>query len=230
MTAKTNPRTILDRAIRTGLGKAHTVAVCRVLAYDLNGGSPKADVRPIHKYRLNTGEFVEPPTLYDVPVPPLQWGDWVIHAPLNVDDRVIVLYSERSLDEWLLNGGDRIEPEDPRRFDDKDAIVIGKIGPFADKADGLEADALSLSNRDGTSKVVLRPDGTVELGAAAADFVALAAAVDKFQTLVDSTLVGFTPVPGDGGAALKAAYATARTTAYPGGSIGTVGADKVKAE
>ncbi len=240
MSAKTNPRTVLDKAIRANLGGVHTAEVCKVLAYDLNEGVPVADVRPVNKRRTNLDEFVDAPILYGVPVPPLAWGDFVIHAPLNEGDHVLVSYAERSLDEWLANGGDEVEPRDSRRFSESDAVVLRKIDPLsqAPSSDAIQADALTLSKRDGSARVIINADGsvvvdsnTIKLGSSAAsDAVALSSKVDQFFTFLDTLFVtGWIVVPADGGAALKAAYALARTALYPSG-IGSVGASKVDAE
>ena len=242
MTAKTNPREVLDRAIRANLGAVNTVVVCRVLAYDLNNGAPKADIQPVHRHRTNRGDFIDPPTLYDVPVPPVMWGDFVIHAPLTVGDYVLAAIADRSLDEWLENGGSKVDPDDPRRFNLQDAVVLGRVDPFESGASGssVQADALTLSKRDGSVRVIINADGSVvvdsgdiRLGSAAASvFVSLASKVDQFITFLDGVVTSWVPVAGDGGASLKAAYIAARTSLYgaPPIPIPTTGATKVKAE
>ncbi len=239
MTSKTNPREILDKAVRANLGSVHTTEVCRVVAYDLSGGTPVADVVPVAKRRTNTGEFVDPPTLYDVPVPPLSWGDFVIHAPLNEGDFVIVSYSERSLDDWLTNGGTDVEPKDPRRFSDQDAVVLRRIDPDGAGPDAstVQADALTLANRDGSVRIVINGDGSVVIdsdeiflgSAGATKKVALAEDVEAEIASVRSALAGHThPVagvtPGMGSVTTATPLPVIPTT------VGPTGADKVKAE
>lgn len=239
MTAKTNPREVFDKAIRANLGTVHTTAVCKVLSYDLNDGAPKADVQPVHKYRTNTGEFIDPPILYDVPVPPLSWGDFVIHAPLNEGDFVVVSYSERSLDDWLTNGGTNIEAKDPRRFNDQDAIVLRRIDPDGAGADSasVQSGALTLSKRDGSVRIVITADGKVVLESdniflgseGATKKVALAEDVEAEIQSVRSALAGHThPVagvtPGMGSVTTASPLPVIPTT------VGPTGADKVKAE
>jgi hypothetical protein len=121
-----------------------------------------------------------------------------------------------------------------------DAVILRKIDPASAplSSESAQADALTLSKRDGSVSIVLNADGSVvvnsddvRLGSAgASDAVALADALDRFVTLVDSTLTGWPVVAADGGASLKAAYAAARALAFPTGTIPSAAADKVKAE
>lgn len=238
MKTQANPREVLDKAIRANLGAVHTAAVCEVLAYDTNDGAPKADVRPVHRRRLNTGELVDPPVLNDVPVPPLMWGDFVIHAPLNVGDFVLVTYCERSLDEWLESGGTGVDASDTRRFSELDAVVLRRIDPYASGADAasVQAGALTLSKRDGSVRIVITADGKVVLESDniflgsenATKRVALAEDVEAEIQSVRVALAGHTH-PYVGLAPAAPGTTSAPLPVIPT-TVGPTGAAKVKAE
>ena len=244
----TDPRTptldqVITRAIKAWTGERAQVFIAQVTAYDRT--TQRAEVQPVNRAFYGddeTGEYRDwSGILFDVPVVMPSFGQWVIVADLVAGDYVLCVVSTRSIDEWKARGGTGLEAQDTRLCMLDDAIAIPGLWPNDDalSSDVARAGELVLSRRDGSTQlritdgeVIITAD-SVKLGSpAASDFVALASKVDTYVTLLDTVLkTSWVPVAGDGGAALKAAYAAATTTAYPPGGVPTSSAaTKTKAE
>lgn len=152
-------RETLDRAVRAGLGRVHTAIPAVVVSYDL--ATQRAVVQPCIKRRLGSGELFDYPPQVDVPVQQTNTGSFAMHMPLAEGDEGLLIFCERSLDEWLIRGGIGVEASDPRRFDEQDGIFLpgGLSTPSELPAAMLKADALTLGTRDGQVRVEIRAGG-----------------------------------------------------------------------
>ena len=234
---------VITRAIKAWTGERAQVFVAQVTSYDRT--TQRAEVQPVNRAYYGdeeTGEYRDwSGILFDVPVVMPSFGQWVITADLVAGDYVLCIVSTRSIDEWKVNGGTGIDAQDERLCMLDDAVAIPGLWPNADalSSDVARADELVLSRRDGSTQLritdgeVIVTAASVKLGSpSASDFVALSSKVDTYITLLDTVLkAGWVVVPADGGAALKAAYVAATTTAYPPGGVPTsTAATKTKAE
>lgn len=208
---------VIRRAVERGTARIHTSIPGRVLSYD--AGSQTATVQPVirSRFRDADGEILTylPPQIANVPVAFPSGGGCSITWPLNSGDPVLLVFAERSTDEWRSRKGNDHEPTDPRRFDLSDAIAIPGV---RSPADPLPSDATHATD------AVIR--GSLRLGSAnASDFVALAnevrSALVALKNAIDTAVVA----PGDGGAALKANIGLKLADWPP-----NVGASKVRAE
>lgn len=92
--------------------------------------------------------------LYDVPVVLLHGGGGIITVPVKTGDTVMVMFSERSIAEWLGSDGSApTTPLDKRRFSLSDAIAIP--GLFTTK-NGLTPNPDDVQIRFGTTSISLR--------------------------------------------------------------------------
>jgi len=234
---------VITRAIKAWTGERAQVFVAQVTSYDRT--TQRAEVQPVNRAYYGdeeTGEYRDwSGVLFDVPVVMPSFGQWVITADLVAGDYVLCIVSTRSIDEWKVNGGTGIDAQDERLCMLDDAVAIPGLWPNADalSSDVARADELVLSRRDGSTQLritdgeVIVTAASVKLGSpAASELVALSSKVDTYITLLDTVLkAGWVVVPADGGAALKAAYIAATTTAYPPGGVPTsTAATKTKAE
>jgi len=233
---------VITRAIKAWTGERAQVFVAQVTSYDRT--TQRAEVQPVNRAYYGdeeTGEYRDwSGVLFDVPVVMPSFGQWVITADLVAGDYVLCIVSTRSIDEWKVNGGTGIDAQDERLCMLDDAVAIPGLWPNADalSSDVARADELVLSRRDGSTQLritdgeVIVTAASVKLGGpGASELVALASRVDTYVTLLDTVLKTWVVVAGDGGAALKAAYIAATTTAYPPGGVPTsTAATKTKAE
>lgn len=154
-------RATLDRAVRAGIAVMHTSIPAVVVSYD--AATQRATVQPCIKRRLGTGELFDYPPLIDVPVQQHATAEWAIHLPVGDGTEGVVHFSERSLDEWLGQGGVGVAANDPRRFDEQDGVFVpGHLSaPQALPASMRPADALCVGTRDGAVRMELRANGVV---------------------------------------------------------------------
>lgn len=80
-----------------------------------------ASVRPAMPMALANGEELEAPTIINVPVcfPVGMGGAAQVTVPLQEGDDCLLLFSQRSIENWL-SGSDQA-PDDPRQHDLTDA-------------------------------------------------------------------------------------------------------------
>ena len=148
-------RTIVDSVIMD----LNVCLPAKVVSYD--SSKQYASVK-IQLYQgLGDGTLKEYPVIPNVPVkwPRAAGGKAFIHLPLAAGDDVILVFSQRSLDNWKSQGG-MSDPADPRKhhLTDAYALVGGSALPdaFVPKA----PDSIELVN--GSTNVVVHPDGTFE--------------------------------------------------------------------
>lgn len=212
----------LLRAVKAQTARIHTSIPGVVVSYD--AATQTADVRPAVKSFSRDAKgaitAATQPVIPAVPVAFPEGGGFSITWPLEAGDPVLLVFCERSLDEWRSVTGDDHEPQDPaRRHDLMDAIAIpGGSSPVS----ALGTDAWA------AGALVVRGDDLRLGSATASDFVALASlvlaelnALRAELILHTHTVAGITP--GGGSVASLPAIGI-------GAASGSVAAAKVKAE
>ena len=91
-----------------------------IVSYDSK--SQSASVKPSLNRRVN-GEDEVTPVINDVPVIFPRSGGAFMTFPVRAGDGCLLIFVERSLDEWKGGSGE-IAPDDPRSFDLSDAVAI----------------------------------------------------------------------------------------------------------
>lgn len=195
------------------LDDVHTCKVASIVSY--NATLQKASCQPLvhNKYvDQDTGEIKteRPPVIDSVPIAFPRLGQWGMTFPVQRGDVVLLVFGDSSLDRWLQRGGE-IDPEDDRRHDYNDAIAIPGVFDFAHVPTSAPTDALVIHG----PKVRLAD-------ADADDKVALHSALVALKGAINS----WTPVPNDGGAALK----TILTNLFTTGAGWPISASKVFAK
>ncbi len=144
----------------------------RVEKYD--DATQLADVQPLLKesYTDEEGEraIARLPVITNVPVVFPGGGGMRITFPVRAGDTVMLVFSDRSIDSWLAQGGEAT-PEDERRHHLSDAIAIPGLHPNTAAWSGTEANVVTIG--DDTS---------------ASDFVALSTATKNEITALRNTV------------------------------------------
>lgn len=199
----------LDKFVNSRLASIHTALPAKVLSYDKT--KKVCSVKPLLKKELESGVFVEYPVIDNVPVMFQQTTKAIISLPIKVNDTVLLIFSERSIDDWKTKGG-IVEPEDPRKFDISDAIAIPGLFP---KSQGVAADEDDILIEHTAGNVKIKSSGDVILNAGTKGVARLDDQI-KSTSVEDSAFWAFilafstwVVVPGDGGGALKAALTAA---------------------
>ena len=167
----------LQDAIRASLTELNTCIPAVVLSYDAS--SQKATVQPTVKrwYRDNTSPSRPPIT--GVPVVFPAAGGGIISFPIAAGDTVMLMFSQTSLDKWLVSSGGEVNPEDRRLHDYSDAIAIPGLVPFQNS---LHSDPDSVIIKYKGNKIQLAPDGSVTIDAPSGHII-------NGDTVVNGTLV-----------------------------------------
>lgn len=125
-----SPVTLAD-AIRNSIlyhfNNVHTAFPAQIVSYDYT--TQKASLQPTINKVWTAGDPTPMPVLNNVPVVFPASGGASITFPVNSGDTCLVVCCERSIDQWLIEGG-LVNPIDPRKFDLTDAVAIVGLLPF----------------------------------------------------------------------------------------------------
>lgn len=151
---------VIRMAIDSAQRSVYTALPARVESYDATSQTCSAQPVLLGEYIDEAGDrqTLRDPIIENVPVVFPSAGDFAITFPLSAGDTVLLVFSSRSLDKWLIAGGE-IDPNDGRRQHLSDAIAIP----------GLRAlpDAIGSDGTSGNSLVV--KGGSIRLGSSAAN-------------------------------------------------------------
>jgi len=202
----------LDDVILTGidrvLSNVNTCLPGTVKTYDPVKQLCEVDIDIKKKLR---GKFVVIPTLVNVPVIFPSGGGFSVSYPLKKGDKVICLFSQRSLDDWLEDIND--DPKQVRRFDLSDAFAYPGGHTFKTPLGNVDANNLVIGLTSGT--IQIDPSGNIFLHSKTASEAFVKGTSQKVEidkdfnamSALQSAINGWTPIPQDGGAALKVALA-----------------------
>lgn len=200
--------TLLAAYIRQGLADVHKALPAIVDSYDAT--KQTCTVTVAVKQPLPDGTFAAMPAISDVPVGHLRGGGFIVATPLVKGDAVLLIFLDQSIAEWRQTGAVS-EPKDSRRHG-LYCYALPVAFPDGDAAVSASATNLRIG-ADGGNRLIEVSTSMVKLGLDAVQFVALAGLSDQVQAL-KAVLSAWTPVPNDGGGALKTALATWLGTTY----------------
>lgn len=130
----------------------------KIVTYDFS--TQKASVKPLLKKVYTDDSVIDLPIVNNVPVMHPSSGGASITFPVKKNDQVLLVFSQRSLEEWLDNGKD-IAPDDPRTFDLTDAIAIIGLRSFNNQSPAKNNDDLMVSY--GGSEITIKKNKDIEL-------------------------------------------------------------------
>lgn len=150
----------MQNTIQNALAEINVSLPAKIIQYDPN--SMRAVVKPAIPKRLSNGETLSAPQIVNVPVcfPVADVNGAVaqITLPLKAGDGVLLIFSHRSLENWL-SGGEQ-SPDDPRMFDLSDAFALPSVNANAPAADGE-----NLAIQYGQGSIKITPTGDVLIDA-----------------------------------------------------------------
>lgn len=106
------------------------------------------DVEPLPNRQFTDMTIIEHPVIYNVPIQVMTTGTSSITIPVNINDTVLLVFSQFGLD--AFKGGSDIpyDPSDNRFLDINDAIAIIGIKPFNKSAYNPVNHQLPYNNKD----------------------------------------------------------------------------------
>ena len=151
----------LRRALREASSEMHVALPAQIERYDHT--EQRADVPPLPRRAYVVGVVQGMPVVPDVPVVWPRSGGAQMTMPVRRGDTVLLVFTDRSIDRWLAQGGD-VTPDDRRQHDLSDAVAVPGLVPFADFGDvepSENNDDVLL--RYAGSKVRVKQNGDVEV-------------------------------------------------------------------
>jgi hypothetical protein len=146
---------VIRSAIEAALSEIHVSMPGRVESYDAQ--TQLADVKPLLQESA-AGPVVSLPVITGVPVIQPRSGGFRLSLPVAVGDTVHLVFCERSLDNWLANGGD-VDPNDVRKFHLSDAVAYV----------GLHDNKNAFSSSPANTLAIGKDDGSVDIQITASD-------------------------------------------------------------
>lgn len=124
----------LQDAILSAIGdymtNIHTSIPGKIESY--NPVLKKADIQPLVKRKFSTGETFSYPIISNVPVQIPGGKKACVSYPVDTGDAGILIFSERSMEEYLNGIVAEANQGDPRRFSLNDGIFIPGVFPFGE--------------------------------------------------------------------------------------------------
>lgn len=156
---KSTLESVINTAIDTKLKDLHTILPGQIINFD--PVEQLADIQPQLKRNID-GELINLPVLQQVPIRFLKSGNFTITFPLAEGDEVAVYIIERSIDNWLENGGIQ-SPNDTRKFDLSDAFAVPILYSQGQKITDFDPDNMVIKSTN--SDITLSPTGDITVNA-----------------------------------------------------------------
>lgn len=142
-------KTNVKNYIRGNVYTAIPATITNVASFE---GKLLVDAIPAVSRRFDDGTVMAPPEIASIPVVFPAGGGAILTFPLKVGNSVLLIFSMRSIDEWLASTGGTATPNSSRHHTITDAIAIPSIFPTGDTP-GANPDDVELVFGDATIRV-----------------------------------------------------------------------------
>lgn len=143
----------IEDMISNGIAGIHTACPATIVSFD--AGTCVASVKPTMTYYKSDGTTLDYPVIIGVPVFMPKAGSSQITYPVKAGDSCLLVFAERSIDEWMGKGNS--DNHDPRRYDLTDAFCFVGMCP----TQSISADNVEVIN--GGTKISLTPSNTINV-------------------------------------------------------------------
>ena len=143
----------IEDMISNGIAGIHTACPATIVSFD--AGTCVASVKPTMTYYKSDGTTLDYPVIIGVPVFMPKAGSSQITYPVKAGDSCLLVFAERSIDEWMGKGNS--DNHDPRRYDLTDAFCFVGMCP----SQSISADNVEIIN--GGTKISLTPSNTINV-------------------------------------------------------------------
>lgn len=200
----TDPRleTLLVEAIEARLKALNTGLPAKVTAFDAS--TQTVSVQPLFVKVVLDDDRQEQqqryPVIESVPILYPGAGPWSLTFPMTVGDIVWLTFAQRALEQWKeADAGQEVDPAYSRTHDLSDAVAIpAQVRPK--KAVLTVGNDLRLGSDTGDPAIVMKTDGTIEIGQGATEPLVLGqqlvAQLDALKNAIAA--LTYTAPPGGG--------------------------------
>lgn len=220
-TRNTTLQDLLARFRESMVADLHTALPGKIVKYDES--TQKADVQPLIKERYTdesgTAQARELPVIPAVPVQFTGSGGYRITFPVVAGDTGLIVFSEASLDKWLVSGG-TVDPADDRRHDLTDAVFLPGLRDFGHALASAPTDRATFGKDDGL-QIHVDPS-LISIGSNSAAQLEFAALGDALQTYLQNLQIWLSALT------LPVAGAVAGPPSVPAPSVPTLKSTSVK--
>ncbi|HPQ71530.1 MAG TPA: Gp138 family membrane-puncturing spike protein [bacterium] len=163
------PKPTLASAVKYAIGKkvagVHTAMPGLVTKYD--AARQWANVQPCVMYKTDEDDdAVAMPELKNIPVVFPRTATTYLTLPVAKGDHVLLVFAERSIDDWLAGKADEapVEPFDPRIHDFNDAFAVVGVFPVSVALEENDEDVrLGRQDDSAQANIRIRPNGDIVL-------------------------------------------------------------------
>lgn len=154
---------VIQQGILNYAKDLHTAFPARIISF--NAAKQTAEVQP-QIQRLFKAEGQEEarslPKIINAPVWQPRAGGFAVTFPIKPGDDCLVVISERSLDNWFINGVEQ-QPNDKRLHHLSDAIVLVGMAPAPRALGSYDSSRMQMRNEAGDQAVSLAANGDIEI-------------------------------------------------------------------
>ncbi len=151
---------LTQQAVTNALKELHTAMPGVVDTFDPS--TQTCTVQPAIKRVFVDGETVNLPLLINVPVCFPTAGGFSITLPIAKGDDCLIVFSERSIDNWLKFGDIR-KPNDKRFHDLSDGMVLMGLRTNPKALNNYDSNNLTIRNEANDNKLILKADGSMQI-------------------------------------------------------------------
>ena len=148
-------------AVDAVMSELHVCLPGRIERYDHT--QQRAEVKPLIRRRYADGEVDDMPVIAGVPVVFPRSGGASLTMPVNRGDGVLLIFADRSIDRWLVRGGE-VTPDDRRKHDISDCIAVPGLYSFADPSPQDNNEDVLLQYGGGEFRIL--PSGEIRMNGA----------------------------------------------------------------
>jgi hypothetical protein len=205
---KNNPQTYSEsftRNFKALMSNVHTALPGVIENYT---GNRIASVKPQVQKPLADGTYLDLPVIEEVPIIFPSTSEFSFTYPLKKGDPVWIMFAERSIEEWIKNGGNS-KPSDIRRFSLTDAVAIP--GVFNNKVEFPQSDNNNVTIQFKDKSITIDTNGNINIDGTAINlngdsksFVTHAELNTALQTFLTALNAELTTIQAGAAAAISA--------------------------
>ena len=157
---------IFTRLFKHNLNSSvYTAIPATVINVDTFASEQTVDVRPLINKTYDDGVILALPNILAAPVVFPSAGGGVLTFPIVAGDTVLIIFSMRSLDEWLEGDGSSVTPSDVRTHYLNDAIAIPGLCTKKSHLNPSTTDVelKFIKNNQQLSSIKLKPNGDMTI-------------------------------------------------------------------
>jgi len=154
---KSTLESAISTAIQTQLKEVHTMLPGQIISFD--PVTQRADIQPQLQRKVGD-KLINLAVLPSVPIRFPKSKAFSISFPLAAGDEVALYFIERSIDNWLDQGGIQ-SPNDTRKFDLSDAYAVPVLYSQQNKIENFDAVNMVIRNTANDTKITIKPSGEV---------------------------------------------------------------------